>query len=75
MNERIIPSPPANDASESPEEMFRALAKWEQNKLTHSPGHVTLSRASVEFLPSSMSVLGKHIIIPLGEIVKVRQAG
>jgi len=73
MREKIIPAPLPNDTSEPPEEIFRALAKWERNILSHSPGHVALSRAFVEFLPGSISVLGKHIIIPLGEIMKIRR--
>ena len=53
--------------------LFKAPAKWEQNKLTHSPGHVTLSTQAVEFIPGPMSLLGKHVIIPLAQIARVRR--
>jgi len=67
----IFPSLP-NDHPNSQEEIFNAPAKWEQSKLTHSVGYIILNRKSVEFHPGSMSVLGKHIIMPLTEISGVK---
>ena len=53
--------------------IFNAAAKWERNFLCHSPGHLQLSDSTVEFVPHrTMSVLGKHLRIPIGVIGTVQ---
>ena len=70
MDEQAAPSPVPSTSSSHAAPLFKALAKWEQNKLTHSPGHVILSTQAVEFVPGAMSLLGKHVIVPLAEIAQ-----
>ena len=73
MNTNTTPPPLPSVSPSHAAPLFRVPAKWEQNKLTHSPGHLTLSSETVEFIPGWMSLLGKHIIIPLAEISQVRR--
>jgi len=73
MNTNTAPPPLPSGSHSHATPLFKAPAKWEQNKLTHSPGHVTLGTETVEFIPGSMSLLGKHVILPIGEIAHVRR--
>lgn len=52
--------------------IFKAPAKWERHLLCHSPGHLKLSNTTVEFVPGTMSILGKYLIIPIETIDSVK---
>lgn len=54
--------------------LFNERAGWEQNKLKHSPDRLILSRISMDFIPSSISLLGKHVTIPLNKITNIKPA-
>ncbi len=54
--------------------LFKAPAKWEQNVFCHSPGYAQLSDSAIEFIPhSSLSLVGKHILIPIGLVAEVTE--
>ena len=59
--------------TEQNETAFRAPVKWEQNFCCHSPGHLQLTKNTVEFIPHKvMSVIGKQLVIPLQSIREIR---
>jgi hypothetical protein len=72
VDENVKPPPIPGHASESAPILFKAPAKWEQNKLTHSVGNLSLTDGFIEFSPSAISILGKHLSIPIGNIDAVR---
>jgi hypothetical protein len=52
---------------------FNAPAKWEQNVLSHSPGHLQILDNAVEFIPHRiMSIVERHVTIPIEEIDSLR---
>jgi hypothetical protein len=53
--------------------LFSAPVKWEQNRLTHSFGSVSVSRHSVDYRPGKVSVLGVPFSIPRDLIESARR--
>jgi hypothetical protein len=53
--------------------LFSAPVKWEQNRLTHSFGSVSVSRHSIDYLPGKVSVLGVPFSIPRDLIESARR--
>ena len=61
----------SNDSSSTV--LFSAPVKWEQNRLTHSFGSISVSRHSVDYLPGKVSVLGVPFSIPRDQIESARR--
>ncbi len=58
---------------ETTEIPFKAPTKWEQNRLTHSFGELTISNDAINFEPGSVSVPGRKLSIPLNAVSEARK--
>lgn len=53
--------------------LFSAPVKWEQNRLTHSFGKITVTATAVEYVPGKVSFLSTAFSIPRDRIVNARK--
>ena len=64
---------PIADTISASDELFSAPVKWEQNRLTHSFGTITVTKEAVEYVPRKVSVLGTPFSIPRDQIIDARK--